>query len=122
MKVKITLIDAGLFPDNTPKNPYGVGTLEGTLIAEVTTINQYLDGSFGQIPGNGEGFVVTTHGTGAFENAKLTADLDLRATPFPLPSPPSPPGRIFYYEFIFFGTHRDYLDNEGVLTYHNSGN
>jgi hypothetical protein len=121
MKVKITLIDAGLFADNTPKNPYGVGTLEGTLIAEVTTVNPYLDTSFGQIPGYGTGFIVTTHGTGAFEHAKLTADLDMTAVPFALPSPPSPAGRIYFQEFIFFGTHRDYLDNEGVLTYHNPG-
>ena len=114
MKITITLTEV-----DTLKNPYGVGTLEGTLIAEVTTVNPYLDASFGQIPGDGTGFVVTTHGTGAFENAKLKADLDMRATPFVLP--PSPPGRIWYHEFIFFGTHRDYLDNEGVLTYHNPG-
>jgi hypothetical protein len=112
MKVTITLYDAGLFPDNTPKNPYGVGTLEGTLIAEVTTLNQYLPTGFGQIPGYATGFVVTTHGTGAFENAKLMADIDMTSTLF---------NGIYGYEFIFFGTHRDYTDNTGVLTYHNPG-
>jgi hypothetical protein len=116
MKLTITLTEA-----DTVKNPYGVGTLEGSLIAKVTTVNPYLDASFGQIPGNGEGFIVTTHGTGAFEHAKLKADLDMRATPFPLPSPPNPAGLIWGHEFIFFGTHRDYLDNEGILTYHNPG-
>ncbi len=111
MKVTITLTET-----DQVKNPYGVGTLEGTLIAEVTTVNPYLDASFGQIPGFATGSVVTTHGTGAFANAKLTAELDMEANPFTVA-----PGAKWYYEFIFFGTHRDHLDNEGVLTYHNPG-
>jgi len=107
MKVTITLTEA-----DTLKNPYGVGTLEGTLIAKVTTVNPYLAAAFGQIPGYATGSVVTTHGTNAFENAKLTADIDMTASLF---------GGTLGYEFIFFGTHRDYLDNEGILAYHNPG-
>ena len=117
MKVTISLTQT-----DPTKNPYGVGTLEGTLIADVTTVNPRLNASFGQIPGTAEGFVVTTHGTGAFEDAKLTADLDMRSSPFTLPVPPAPvPGLIWYFEYIFFGTHINYPENEGVLTYHNPG-
>lgn len=103
MKVTFDFTDSDLV-----RNPYGVGTLEGILVAEVTTLNQF-DST---LPGVATGFVVATHGTEAFENAKLKADLDMKSALF---------GGVLPFEFIYFGTHRDYLDNEGVLTYHNPG-
>jgi flagellar basal body-associated protein FliL len=93
MKITITFSET-----NPTKNPYGVGTLEGTVIVEVTSLH-----SATGYAGDGTGFIVATHGTEAFENAKLTADLLVI---------PAGPGL-----FIFFGTHPN-VGGSGIIVYH----
>jgi len=96
MKVTIDLTETDL-----ELNPYGVGTLEGTMVFEVTSLAQVAPG-----PGDAIGFVVATHGTGTFENAKLTADLLMESY-----APPTPG------KFIFFGTHWN-VNGLGTIVYH----
>lgn len=91
LKVTISLTETDI-----ELNPYGVGTLEGTMVFEVTDLGAVPS------PGDGAGFVVATHGTGAFENAKLTADVVME----------SDPGK-----FIFFGTHWN-VNGVGTIVYH----
>lgn len=97
--IKVTI---SLTETDSTKNPYGVGTLEGTLIAKVTNLHPLMADS----PGNATGFIVATHGSGAFEKAKLTADVVMWAF-----GPPTP-GR-----FIFFGTHEN-VNGRGIIVYH----
>jgi len=84
------------------KNPYGVGTIECTAVAKLTSLNSV----FALVPGDGVGFIVGTKGTEDFENAKLTADLVL--------------GSIPGTEGIFFGTHTR-VNGAGSIVYHNPG-
>ena len=90
------------------KNPYGVGTLECTAVAKLTAMNSKWPLL---VPGYGSGFIVSTHGTDDFENAKLTADLLFC---------PIPPTGTTMTQGIFFGIHQ-YLNGEGTIVYHNPG-
>ena len=82
-------------------NPYGVGTLEGTMVIDVTSLGAVPS------PGDGTGFVVATHGTGAFEKAKLTADVVMEAIAGgPMPG-----------KYIYFGTHWN-VNGLGTIVYH----
>ena len=115
LNMKITI---ELTPSSKPEypNPYGVGTLEGTLTAKVTSLNPYVPASICPLPGNAQGYFVATHGTGAFENAKLTADVTM------LPrTATNPAGVIIGIEYMFFGHHMDHLYNQGTLTFHHPG-
>ena len=89
------------------KNPYGIGAIECTAVAKLTSLNS----KYTLIPGDGEGFIVGTQGTGDFENAKLTADLVLG--PIPATGPTATEG-------IFFGTHAR-VNGAGSIVYHNPG-
>ena len=118
MKVTLTLTDSvgynGYNGFDYP-NTYGVGTLEGTLVAKVTSLNQYVNPSLNcPMPGDGQGYFVATHGTGAFENAKFTADVTM------VPGFAGAGGAIGI-EYLFVGHHRDYLYNDGTLTFHHPG-
>ena len=93
---------------NTVKNPYGVGILECTAVAKVTSMNT----RYPLVFGDGAGFIVGANGSGAFENAKLTADLVLG----PIPKPPA----SAQTEGIFFGVH-ERVNGEGTIVYHNPG-
>ncbi len=112
LNMKITV---SLTQTDAVKNPYGVGTLEGTLTAEVTSLNPYLPASYGPFPGNAQGHIISTHGTGAFENAKLQADVTMRSGTMKVL------GVTLGLEFIFVGSHPSYLSNEGTITFHNPG-
>jgi hypothetical protein len=116
LNMKITVV---LTQTNTIKNPYGVGTLEGTLTAEVTSLNPYLPASYGPLPGKAQGYLVTTHGTGAFENAKFAGDITMGYSTMTLP--PSQGSITLGLEFIFAGSHPGHPDNQGTLTNHNPG-
>lgn len=94
---------------DTAKNPYGIGTLDGILYAELTSMHPTWD----VVPGDGTGFIVATQGTGAFENAKLTADVVL--SPFQWPPAPAPP--VIWLMGFFFGTHPT-CNGEGTIIYH----
>ena len=94
-------------------NPYGVGTLEGTFTAEVTSLNPYVSADVCPLPGNAQGYFVATHGTGAFENAKLAADVTML--------PGTAAGGAIGIEYLFVGHHINYLNNQGILTFHNPG-
>ena len=109
MKLTITLTTSNnaLYP-----NPYGVGTLEGTLVAEVTSLNPYASIP---LPGDAQGNFVATHGTGAFENAKLETDVTMNAGTAVAGS------NTIYIEYMFFGHHINHLYNDGTLTFHQSG-
>ena len=85
------------------KNPYGVGTLECTVVAKITSMNPRYQYVFG----NGEGFIVGTAGTGDFANAKLTADLVMGYIQ---------KGTVIT-EGIFFGVHSR-VNGEGSIVYH----
>jgi hypothetical protein len=87
------------------KNPYGVGTLECTAVAKITSMNP----KYQYVFGNGEGFIVGTTGTGDFANAKLTADLVMGYIP-KIPAPTQTEG-------IFFGVH-ERVNGEGTIVYH----
>jgi hypothetical protein len=66
-------------------NPIGLGTLQGKSIDKVTSIYGIATGSGEMLPGDATGFLVATHGTGDFKNAKLMADTIWE--PFYLPAP-----------------------------------
>jgi hypothetical protein len=66
-------------------NPIGLGTLKGKSIDKVTSI--YVVAESGEmLPGDATGFLVATHGTGDFKNAKLMSDTT--SQPYTLPAPP----------------------------------
>jgi len=65
--IKATLTFTEPIKDN---NPYGVGTLECTAVAKITSMNP----TYPYVFGNGEA-LSWHHSTGDFANAKLTADL-----------------------------------------------
>ncbi len=109
MKITLTLTTSN---NAQYPNPYGVGTLEGTLVADVTSLNPYASIP---LPGDAQGRFVATHGTGAFENAKLEADVTLS------PGTAVTPTMTLGIEYLFFGHHINHLYNEGTLTYHNPG-
>ena len=90
---------------NKDKNPYGVGTIECTAVAKITSMNPRYQYVFG----NGEGFIVGTTGTGDFANAKLTADLVTGLIPLP------PAATVT--EGIFFGVHQR-VNGEGTIVFH----
>ncbi len=113
MKITIALTTSS---NPTYPNPYGVGTLEGTLTAAVASLNPRVDTSIDcPMPGNAQGNFVATHGTGAFENAKLSADVTMN--PGVVNQGPVNLG----IEYMFFGHHFDHLYNQGTLTFHNPG-
>lgn len=87
------------------KNPYGVGTLECTAVAKITSMNP----KYPLVFGNGEGFIVSNTGTGDFVNAKLTADLVMGYVPA-LPAPTQTEG-------VFFGVHSR-VNGEGTFVFH----
>jgi hypothetical protein len=112
MKITVTLTDS-----NVPQypNPYGVGTLEGTFTADVTSLNPYVSADVCPLPGNAQGVFVATHGTGAFENAKLKADVTMS------PGTAIAGSRTLNLEYLFVGHHINHLYNEGTLTFHHPG-
>jgi hypothetical protein len=118
MKITITLATS-----TNPQypNPYGIGTLEGTLTAEVTSLNPYVPVDVCPLPGNGQGYLVATHGTGAFENAKLTADVTLSPGIANTLATPTSPARTLFIEYLFVGHHTTHLYNDGTLTLHHPG-
>jgi hypothetical protein len=119
MKLTLTLTSASssnptLYPAANYPNTYGFGTLEGTLVAEVTSLNPYVDTAALKcpVPGAGQGHFVATHGTGDFANAKLSADVTLEPVAVDK-------GTVHLgEEFIFIGHHFDHEYNEGTLTFH----
>lgn len=115
--IKITLTLTDSFGTNGAgyPNTYGIGTLEGTLVAEVTSLNPYVDISLNcPMPGDGQGYFIATHGTGAFANAKLSADVTLE------PGTAGVGGAIGI-EYLFIGHHHTHLYNDGAITIHNPG-
>ncbi len=105
--LNLTASNNALYP-----NPYGTGTLEGTLVADVTSLNPYADIP---LPGDAQGHFIATHGTEAFEDAKLEADVTLS------PGTAIAGSRTLYIEYMFFGHHINHLYNEGTLTFHHHG-
>lgn len=99
IKATLTLTET----DKT-KNPYGVGTLECTAVAKITSMNA----RYQYIFGNGAGFIVSNTGTGDFANAKLTADLVMG---------PIPATGTVQTEGVFFGVHQR-VNGEGTLVFH----
>jgi hypothetical protein len=72
------------------------------MVMKVTGLHPVMES-----PGYGNGFVVAMHGTGAFEKAKLTADVLMEpAIGTPMPG-----------KFIFFGTHWN-VNGIGTIVYH----
>jgi hypothetical protein len=121
MKITLTLTKATsnnpLYPAANYENNYGLGTLECTLVVEVTSLNPYVGPAINcPMPGAGQGQLVATHGTGAFENAKLSADVTLE------PGFSIRPG-VFNLgiEYLFIGHHYQHDYNQGTLTFHNPG-
>jgi hypothetical protein len=112
MKISITLTAAS---NPAYPQPYGLGTLEGTLVAEITSLNPFATTITGPLPGNGQGYFVATHGTGDFANAKLEGDVTLEPGTF------SDSTRVIRIEYIFFGHHINHLFNDGLITYHHPG-
>jgi hypothetical protein len=113
MKISITLTAAS---SSAYPQPYGIGTFEGTLVAEITSLSPYATTKTGPLPGNGQGYFVATHGTGDFANAKLEGTLTLE------PGTAQPTGGPFItIEYIFFGHHINHSFNYGTITYHNPG-
>jgi hypothetical protein len=111
MKIKIAL-----GPSSNPAypNPYGVGTLEGTFTAVVTSLNTLVASNINcPMPGNSQGYFVATHGTGDFENAKLTADVTMNQG--------TALGGALGIEYMFVGHHFGHTYNEGTLTLHHPG-
>ena len=121
MKITLTLTattttDPTHYPAANYPNTYGIGTLEGTLVADITSLNPYVDPALNcPMPGNGQGYFVATHGTGAFENAKLSADVTLSTQEIT-----QGPVKIGI-EYLFVGHHATHLYNDGTLTFHQSG-
>jgi hypothetical protein len=113
MKISITLTDASNkdFPQ-----PYGTGTFEGTLVAEITSLSPYATAVTGPLPGNGQGYFVATHGTGDFANAKLEGDVTLEPGTAQVTK-----GPFITIEYIFFGHHINHDYNDGSITFHNPG-
>jgi len=111
LDLKETTTTQGVDPKLYP-NTYGIGTLEGTLVAEVTNLNAASNLNC-PMPGNGQGIFVATHGTGAFENAKLTADVTLE--------PGTAANGNIGIEYLFIGHHINHLFNDGSITFHNPG-
>lgn len=116
MKITVSLTTSNNI--NYP-NPYGVGTLEGTLTAEVTSLNPYVSPDVCPLPGDAQGYFVATHGTGAFENAKLSADVTM-SPGIGIGGTSTAPITIGI-EYMFVGHHTTHLYNEGTLTLHHSG-
>ena len=83
---------------NSTKNPYGIGTLNVTITADVTSIGTLALGVRDN-PADGKGTLVSTSGTGAFATAKLYGDLVLA------PLFVGPLTANGYTEALFFGTH-----------------
>jgi hypothetical protein len=102
------------YPAANYPNTYGLGTLEGTFVAEVTSLNPYVSSSIDcPMPGNGQGYFIATHGTGAFANAKLSADVTLE--------PGTAAGGNIGIEYLFIGHHANHLFNDGAITFHHPG-
>jgi hypothetical protein len=99
IKATLTFTEA----DKT-KNPYGVGTLECTAVAKITSMNA----KYQYVFGNGDGFTVSNTGTGDFDNAKLTADLVMG---------PIPATGTVQTEGVFFGVHQR-VNGEGIIVFH----
>jgi hypothetical protein len=95
---------------NSTKNPYGVGTLNVTVTAAVTSIGTLTIGVRDN-PLDGKGTLVSTSGTGAFSTAKLYGDLVLAPL---LVGPLTANG---FTEALFFGTHAR-VNGNGVLVYY----
>jgi hypothetical protein len=114
LNMKLTIVLTTSNNVNYP-NPYGVGTLEGTLVAEVTSLNPYVSADVCPLPGDAQGFFVATHGTGAFEKAKLDADVTMSFGTVVAGS------ITIGIEYMFFGHHINHLYNEGTLSFHNQG-
>jgi hypothetical protein len=114
LNMKIT-INLGTSTNAAYPNPYGIGTLEGTLTAEVTSLNPYVPVDVCPLPGNAQGSLVATHGTGAFENAKLSADVTMS------PGFSTVGSTTYLLEYLFVGHHINHLYNDGTLTFHHPG-
>jgi len=120
MKITLTLTAATSskpndYPAANYPNTYGLGTLEGTLVAEVSSLNPYVSSSLNcPMPGNGQGHFIATFGTGAFANAKLSADVTLETGT-------AGAGGAIGIEYLFIGHHANHLYNDGSITYHNPG-
>jgi hypothetical protein len=87
----MTFLPPANYPVTTPvnqPNPIGLGTLKGKSIDKVTSIYGVVAGSGEMLPGDATGFLVATHGTGDFKNAKLMSDTT--SQPYQLPAPPYP--------------------------------
>jgi hypothetical protein len=95
---------------NSTKNPYGVGILNVTATADVTSIGTLAFGVRDN-PADGKGILVSTSGTGAFATAKLYGDLVLA------PLFVGPLTANGYTEALFFGTHAR-VNGAGVLVYY----
>jgi hypothetical protein len=90
---------------NTTKNPFGVGTLQGSAVQKVTSM---FPGSTNPSIGNSTGTLIASQGTGAFTNAVLT--IDFISAPFPSVTT----GPI---SSMFFGTHSR-VNGTGILTFY----
>ena len=121
MKITLTLTAATTtnpttYPAANYPNTYGIGTLEGTIVAQVTSLNPYVNPTLTcPMPGNGQGQFIATHGTGAFENAKLKADVTFETQEIIQGT------NHIGIEYLFIGHHANHLYNDGTLTYHQSG-
>jgi hypothetical protein len=121
MEITLTLTSAtsnnpSKYPVAQYENNYGHGTLEGTIVADITSLSPDATTATGPIPGDGKGFFIATHGTGDFKNAKLQGDVTLRSGP----SAVLPTG-VITIEYIFFGHHSSYPSNDGALIFHHPG-
>jgi hypothetical protein len=90
---------------NTTKNPFGVGTLQGSAVQKVTSM---YPGNTNPSIGNSTGTLIASQGTGAFANAVLTIDF----LTMPYPSVTSGPTQAMY-----FGTHSK-INGTGILTFY----
>jgi hypothetical protein len=104
------LFSMNLTETNSTKNPYGVGSIDVTATAVVTSMGTSKLG-LPTVPANGTGTLVSTAGTGAFATAKLYGDFVIN--PLAVGSL-SPNG---YTEALFFGTHSR-VNGNGVLVYY----
>jgi hypothetical protein len=77
---------------NSTRNPYGVGTLEADLSANLVALHPVRTNNYG----NGTGFLLATQGTGAFSNAMIAGNVVLS---------PLQTGPTTITEALFFGTH-----------------
>jgi hypothetical protein len=90
---------------NTTKNPFGVGTLQGSVVQKVTSM---FPGNTNPSIGNSTGTLIASQGTGAFTNAVLTIDF----LTMPYPSVTTGPTQM-----MFFGTHSQ-VKGTGILTFY----